>query len=94
MPKMHTVKISSQLAILLINFINYRATQQTILTALGTSNSAFEEALNQHITWTPEAAAALETSIRSGPIYAGCATDETVTTIFYKNKKILCTGDL
>ena len=46
------------------------------MTALDTSTSAFEEALNEHITWTPEAAAALEASIRNGPIYAVCTTDQ------------------
>ena len=55
---------------------DYRAVRQTIMDALNTSNSAFEEALNQHITWTPDAAAALETSIRSSPILAGCSTDQ------------------
>ena len=44
--------------------------------ALNTSNSAFAEVLNQHITWTSDAAAALETSIRSGPIFAGCSADQ------------------
>ena len=55
---------------------NYRAVRQTIMDTLNTSNSAFEEALNQHITWTSDAAAALETSISRGPIFAGCSTDQ------------------
>jgi hypothetical protein len=37
---------------------------------------AFENALNQYVSWTPEAAVALEDSIRNGPIQAICSTDQ------------------
>ena len=57
-----------------VNFC--RAAQLAILSALERSTSDFENALNQYISWTPEAATALEDSIRSGPIAAGCSTDQ------------------
>ena len=60
----------------IIVYLICRSAQQAILNALATSPSAFENALDQYIDWTPEAAAALEESIRSGPIEAGCSTDQ------------------
>ncbi|MCG8621096.1 MAG: hypothetical protein MJE68_03705, partial [Proteobacteria bacterium] len=53
-----------------------RATQLAIISALQSSRSDFENALNQYISWTPEAATALEDSIRSSPIAAVCLTDQ------------------
>ena len=53
-----------------------RSSQQAILQALDTNTSAFQTALDQYIDWTPEAAAALEDSIRSGPIEVKCSTDQ------------------
>ena len=63
------------IVVLIIIIMICRSTQQAILRALDTSKSAFQTALNQNIDWTPEAAAALEESIRSGPIQAEC-TDQ------------------
>ena len=62
--------------ITIVNFIIFRSTQRAILQALDTSTSAFQTALDQYIDWTPETAAALEESIRSGPIKAECSTDQ------------------
>lgn len=53
-----------------------RSAQQAILQALYTNTSAFQTALDQYIDWTPEAAAALEESIRSGPMNILCLADQ------------------
>ena len=65
--------------IVIIILFYFRSAQQAILQALNRGTAAFQSALDQHIDWTPEAAAALEDSIRSGPIQARCSTDQVST---------------
>ena len=56
-----------------------RAAQSAILQGYSGGSASFEAAINQYITWTPEAAAGLEESIRSGPLTPICRTDQPVS---------------
>ena len=57
----------------------YRDDQNAILQAAGSSSSAFENALNRYIDWTPQVAADLEDSIRSGPLSPRCQSNQEVS---------------
>ena len=54
--------------------------RNAIVEAYQRSTAAFESAINDHIQWSPEAAAGLEDSIKSGPLQPACRTNRGVST--------------